>query len=184
MDAERSAGRPLQTTAASPWRLCRCTTGALLRAAYTRRLGATVASCARRRPSCPRRANHRGDVAAPQSDGAAAAAAAATGRAPPAARPAPAPARTSADQKGNPCTHAHMHRPRPWACIPLLLHCCAAAQSVGKPVCVMSLPRCLSRLAAGPESRTSPSTAASSTRPAPANASFHTPTCPPPWRLR
>jgi hypothetical protein len=60
MDAERSAGRPLQTTAASPRRLCRGATGALLRSAATRRLAATVASCARRRRTCSRRTNHRG----------------------------------------------------------------------------------------------------------------------------
>jgi hypothetical protein len=60
MDAERSAGRPLQTTAASPRRLCRGATGALLRTAASRRLAATVASCARRRRTCSRRINHRG----------------------------------------------------------------------------------------------------------------------------
>jgi hypothetical protein len=73
-------------------------------------------------------------VSAPQSDGAGAgaAAAAATGRAPPAA---------TRDQGGQ-CTAARLHRA--WASRCALCHC---------------LPRCLSPKAAGPESRTSPSTA-------------------------
>jgi hypothetical protein len=166
MDAERSAGRPLQTTAASPRRMCRGATGALLRTAATRRLAATVASCARRRCTFLRRTNHRGVSQLRK------AMVQVQVQLPLPLPGAPPPAATR-DQGGQ-CTAARLHRA--WASRCALCHC---------------LPRCLSPKAAGPESRTSPSTAASSTRPAPANASFHTPTCPhphaqgnPPWRLR